>query len=382
MLLDPDTGQRTLLAQRPDHDIYELIGVTPKVGPVGVEFYNNGPADRVYFDESARQFSAALDLSLPGMFHRVTSMSKDGTVRVIEAWPSGYPARYYLYDGAHHRLSALGEQRPGIAPGTLGDVHFFQFTARDGLKESGYVLTPHRSGPAHPARLLVMAMGAVGEGMTSAHFFNAQDQYLSSRGYAVAHIAVRGSAGFGRALEKAGDFQLAGKVVQDLEDAVGNLAQAGLVDPRRVAIMGYGLGGLFALHTAAVSPAFHAVIAYNATCDLNAASIGWLSSSHADTPTIIKLAGGTQAAYNLVHVFEPDSFMAKLSAPALLIYASSYDYTGYEREAGIIRTSFDRHHRAYEWYHLDFHAADHVKGEVYQAQLYTKIADYLDQTLK
>lgn len=382
MLLDPDTGHRTLLAQRPDHDIYSLVGVTPKIGPIGVEFYNNGPVDRLYFEESEKQFFAALERSLPGMVHRVTSMSKDGNVRIIEAWPPGYPSRYFLYDGQEHRLTGLGEQRPGIAPGTLGNVHFFQFTTRDGLNESGYVLMPNHAGPSQPCPLLVMAIGAIGEGMTSAHEFNAQDQYLSGRGFAVAHIAVRGSSGFGREFEKAGDFQLGGKVVQDLEDGVGHLAREGLVDPHRVAIMGYGLGGLFALRTAAVSPTFHAVIAYNTRCDLNAASISWLSSSRADTPTIIKMAGGTQAAYNLVHPFEPESFMDKLSVPALLIYASSYGYTGYEREAGIVRASFERHHKTYEWYHLDFHAADRVKSEVYQAQLYTKIADYLDQALK
>ena len=382
MLLDPETDQRTLLARRPDHDAYSFVWLAPQFAPAGATFYNNGAEDVSYFTEAAQRLSTTLDNSLPGMIHRVTSSSMDGTLRIIEAWLPGYPSRYYLFDATQRRLSLLGEQRPDIASGTLGNVHFFFFKTRDGLDESGYLVMPRQVAGSRPPSIIVMAMQFVGERATSANFFSAQDQFFASRGFAVAHIAVRGSAGFGRKFKQAGDFQLGGKIAQDFEDGVGQLAHEGLIDPRRVAIMGYGLGGLFALRTAAVSTSFHAVVAYNTQCDLTAASIGWLSSSIAETPTIIKQAGGTQAAYNLVHQFEPDSFMATLSAPALLVYTSWYGYTFSLREAAQIRDSFEKHHRTYEWCQIDYHAAQHVKTSVYQTETYTKIADYLDQTLK
>jgi len=212
-------------------------------------------------------------------------------------------------------------------------------------------------------------------------WFNAQDQFFASRGYAVAHIGVRGTPGFGREFLNAGDFQLAGKVVADLDDAVDYLARTGRIDPRRVAILGDGLGGLSGLHTAAVSNRFHAVVAYDPICDLTATSIGWLSSSRADTPTIVKQAGGTKAAYDLVHQFEPDSFMEKLTAPVLLVKTSWYGLsndTGGKR----IRGSMDRHRKVYEWYELDLRDYEHVKNETYLAKINTQIADYLDRTLK
>ena len=380
MLLDPDTDQRTLVAQRPNQDIYDMMVQPPRMTAAAVVFYNNGPEDAFFMDEQAKQFSSALDQSLPGMLHRVTSSSTDGTARVIAAWIPGYPWHYYLFDATQHRLSMLGEERPDIVAGGLGEVHFFSFQTRDGLNESGYVVLPRKAKDGKPVPLLVMSMAAVGERAKSATYFDAEDQFFASRGYGVAHFAVRGNIGFGRKLERAGDFQLASAIVRDLEDGVGYLAREHLIDPHRVAIMGYGLGGLAALHTAATSNVFHAVVAYSPRCDLTATSIDWLSSSHAEIPTIVKQAGGTKAAYDMVHQFEPESFVDRLSVPALLACSSSFGAT--TSQALQIRGSLDRHHKTYEWYQLDFDAADHVKWEVYNGRFFTKVADYLDRTLQ
>lgn len=74
--------------------------------------------------------------------------------------------------------------------------------------------------------------------------------------------------------------------------------------------------------------------------------------------------------------------MAKLSAPAMLIYTSWYGSTFSAREAALIRNSFEKHHKPYEWSEVDYHAADKVKTSAYEAETYVKIADYLAKTLK
>ncbi len=379
MRLDPVTGRRTIIAQRPKHDIWHLITIGPEQKPIGVEFCNFGAQDLLYFDEADQRFSAVLDQSLPGMIHRVTSTSADGAKRIIEAWFPGYPSRFYLFDNAQHRLSMLGEQRPDITAGVLGEVEYFRFKTRDGLEEIGHVLLPPTT--RGPVPLIVTAINGVGDALASPSSYHSVDQFFASRGYAVAHIAVRGTPGLGQAFAKSGDFELAGKIVGDLEDGVGFLVKSGKVDPRRVAILGYELGALSALHTAAVSTAFHAVIAYDPDCKLSATSIKWLSTSRADTPTVVKQAGGTKAAYDLVHQFDPESFMARLSAPTLLANSASYGAT-YYHDGKLLQHSFDRNHKVYEWYELDLHDYEKVKTETYSARLYTKIADYLDQTLK
>ena len=375
MLLDPDTDQRTFLAQRPERDTYELLRLGSQPAAVGVSFYNNGPEDLAFFDENAKAFFTALELSLPGLLHRVTSSSADGTVRIIEAWPPGYPSRFYLFDATQHRLSLLGDERPDMSPGSLGDVRFFSFKTRDGLAESGYVILPQRWDSPQRGRLIVMAMEAVGERARSAKEYAPHDQFFVSRGFAVAHLAVRGTAGFGRSFEKAGDYQIDGKIVQDFEDGVASLAQTGLIDPHRVALMGHHLGGLFALHTAAVSQSFQAVVARDVPFLDNATSVGWLSSSHADVPSLIQQAGGTNAAYDRIHPFQPESFVEKLSIPALLVQSN-----------GQFSLSLSRHHKFFDVIDFDFkdglRDGKLIKNWAYQARYFNKIADWLDKTLK
>ena len=381
MLLDPETDQRTLLARRAGHDAYGLLWMAPQPSPIGLTYYNSGPQEAIYLDQAMQAFASVLDRSLPGTIHRITSSSTDGTVRIIEAWPPGCPSSFYLFEQAHHKLSLLGQERPALKPEQLGQVHYFRFKARDGLAESGYVLLPPAAAGRKPAPVIVMPMQYVGEQAAAADYFTAQDQYLAGRGFAVARFAVRGSVGFGREFQKAGEFELGGKIVQDLEDGVTHIAQEGLIDPQRVALFGTGLPGLFALRTAAVSQAFRAVVAYNVRCDLSAGSIGWLSSSRADTATIIQKVGDPHAAYAMMSQFKPEAFMEKLTAPALLVCSTWYGSEDSPIDAGQIRASFEKHHKSYEWYQLDFHDAEHRPLAEYQAQLYAKIADYLAEKL-
>jgi dipeptidyl aminopeptidase/acylaminoacyl peptidase len=72
-------------------------------------------------------------------------------------------------------------------------------------------------------------------------------QWLANRGYAVLSVNFRGSTGFGKAFVNAANLEWAGKMHDDLIDAVDWAIDTGLADPTRVAIMGYSYGGYSAL---------------------------------------------------------------------------------------------------------------------------------------
>jgi len=72
-------------------------------------------------------------------------------------------------------------------------------------------------------------------------------QWLANRGYAVLSVNFRGSTGFGKAFVNAGDREWAGKMHDDLIDAVDWAVAQGIADPARVAIMGTSYGGYSAL---------------------------------------------------------------------------------------------------------------------------------------
>lgn len=66
---------------------------------------------------------------------------------------------------------------------------------------------------------------------------------MADRGYAVLSVNYRASAGFGKGFLNAGDREHAGRIHDDLIDAVRWAVREGIADPARVAIMGTSYGG-------------------------------------------------------------------------------------------------------------------------------------------
>ena len=94
-------------------------------------------------------------------------------------------------------------------------------------------------------------------------------QFLANRGYAVLQVDFRGSTGYGRAFEQAGMGEFAGRMQEDLLDAVRWAVGAGIADPARVAIMGWSYGGYAALVGLTLTPeAFACGISLNGPTDL------------------------------------------------------------------------------------------------------------------
>jgi len=68
-------------------------------------------------------------------------------------------------------------------------------------------------------------------------------QWLANRGYAVLSVNYRGSTGFGKNFINAANKEWAGKMHDDLVDAVQWAVKERIADPARIAIMGGSYGG-------------------------------------------------------------------------------------------------------------------------------------------
>src|SRR5690606_7097761 len=73
--------------------------------------------------------------------------------------------------------------------------------------------------------------------------YNSLHQWLANRGYAVLSVNFRGSTGFGKDFLNAGNREWAGKMHDDLIDAVNWAVDKGIADKDRIAIMGGSYGG-------------------------------------------------------------------------------------------------------------------------------------------
>ena len=385
MRLDPDSDQRTLVVQYAGLDVshfslFRSGGVSNLV--TSCRF---GGEDLQVLDESARPFYAMLARSLPDTFNRWVSSSADGNLRIVYSESARDPGRYYLYDGSLKTLSTLGPRHPDLPPSAMCDVKSFTFQTRDAVSESGYVVLPAKN-QAGPPPLLVLPMHFVGEPADPGRDFNYLAQFFASRGFAVARFAIRGTHGFGRDFMRAGDYQFAGRLVQDLEDGVNHLAQAGLVDSKRVGILGWSAGGLIALRTAAASPLFRAVAVFNSWAEFDPNDVSWLTSSEGSMDQILEEIGGGRNAQRIARQLDPETFIPSLSVPALVACSTSYGYAPASRH---LRSVFRRFKKPCEWYDLDTHLAERYDAERnlelydgrYTAELYTKMADFFRRTL-
>ncbi len=72
---------------------------------------------------------------------------------------------------------------------------------------------------------------------------NAEHQLWANRGYAVLSVNYRGSTGFGKNFANAGNREWAGKMHDDLLDAVDWAVKNKIADPDKIAIVGGSYGG-------------------------------------------------------------------------------------------------------------------------------------------
>jgi len=123
-------------------------------------------------------------------------------------------------------------------------VRSITYKAADGLEIPAYLTLP-RGRDAKALPLVVLPHG--GPASRDQPGFDWWSQALASRGYAVLQPNFRGSTGYGEAFLQKG-FGQWGKAMQtDLSDGVRDLAKRGLIDPKRVCIVGASYGGYAAL---------------------------------------------------------------------------------------------------------------------------------------
>ena len=84
--------------------------------------------------------------------------------------------------------------------------------------------------------------------------FNMTHQWLANRGYNVLSVNFRGSTGFGKSFVNAADGEWAGKMHDDLIDAVDWAIAQRIADPAKIAIYGASYGGYSALVGATFTP--------------------------------------------------------------------------------------------------------------------------------
>jgi dipeptidyl aminopeptidase/acylaminoacyl peptidase len=175
----------------------------------------------------------------------VSSRTLDDKQWIVAYMLDDGPIRYYHFDRDSKHARFLFSNRKSLENQPLQKMHPVVIKSRDGMDLVSYLTLPPGSGangrPTAPVPMVLLVHG--GPWGRDSWGFNPLDQLLANRGYAVLSVNFRGSTGFGKKFVNAGNKEWAGKMHDDLIDAVNWAVEQKIADPAKVAIMGGSYGG-------------------------------------------------------------------------------------------------------------------------------------------
>jgi dipeptidyl aminopeptidase/acylaminoacyl peptidase len=202
----------------------------------------------VWFDEGLARAQASVDKALPaGRSNRLLCGNCIGAERfVVHSASDRQPSVYYLFDLKAGKLAPLLSARPWINEASQGRRSFHRVTARDGLSLPVVVTHPPAVPAGQPAPTVVLVHGGPWvEGATT--LWDAEPQFLATRGYRVLEISYRGTTGLGWNHYRSSWGEYGLSMQDDLEDGLLWAVREKLTDPDRVCIYGASYGGYAAL---------------------------------------------------------------------------------------------------------------------------------------
>lgn len=248
MALDLKTGESTILAEDARADLSNALFHPTRKHPQAASF-NFEREKWTVLDQSIAPDLEYLRTVADGEIN-ITSRTLDDSIWTVAYIMDNGPARTYLYRRAdgQRRAQLLFTNRKALEGVALANMHPVVIRSRDGLDLVSYLTLPlgttgsgDKLRPASPLPMVLFVHG--GPWARDTWGFDPYHQWLANRGYAVLSVNFRGSTGFGKSFINAGDREWAGKMHDDLLDAVNWAVDRGITDRKKVAIMGGSYGG-------------------------------------------------------------------------------------------------------------------------------------------
>jgi len=251
--VDWATGAETLVASHDKVDVASWVTdpSTDEVTAVSAEYLRD---TWIPVDPATGRDLAMLERELDATVG-IASQSDDGALWVVGAARPDRPFAWHLLDRQSGKTTFLFAARPKLHTARLAPMQGVVITARDGLELVSYFTLPATATGMRPARPLPMVLCVHGgPWWRDGWRYNRDVQWLANRNYAVLQVNYRGSTGFGKAFVQAGDREWAGKMHDDLIDAVNWSIHEGIADPKRIAVYGASYGGYAAFVGATFTP--------------------------------------------------------------------------------------------------------------------------------
>lgn len=246
VLIDARTGEtRKVIASSDVADVSDILFHPTTHEPLAYAVERER-VEWIALDDTTRRQLRALDRVLTGDFE-VVSRTKDNTQWIVAEDAATEPGRVWHFDAQALETKPLFTTRPALEGAPLQPMHPVTIRSRDGLDLVSYYTVPPGTDPdgdgkpEEPQPTMLWVHG--GPWARDSYGLNAVHQWLANRGYAVLSVNYRGSTGMGKSFINASHGEWAGKMHDDLIDAVEWAIEQGIAQEDRVAIGGGSYGG-------------------------------------------------------------------------------------------------------------------------------------------
>lgn len=312
-------GDLSLYFEHPEEDVTSIVTDRFEGAPVGFRIGGLEPTIH-WIDPKHDSIQKAVARAFPNRGVVILDRSEDFQRIVVQVESASHPPAYYLVDFKKGTADTIGEAYPALSGAAMGTQQSINYKSRDGLVIPAYLTVPPGPDPINFPLVVFPHGGPYDRDDTG---FDWWSQFLATRGYVVLRPQFRGSWGFGAELLRAGHRQWGRAMQDDIADGVRYLIDQGIVDPKRVCIVGASYGGYAALAGAAFTPELYACAAsINGIADIPnmAGFIKESRGAESDSLSAWKDLIGNPSDEELAR-FSPARSINTIQSPILLVHA-------------------------------------------------------------
>lgn len=285
----------------------------------------------IWFDPQRKALQERVDALLPGHVNRIDCRHCESPdlVALVRSYSDQDPGRLLIYQAqppeGQKAWLLVGRVRNDIKPEQMAQSELHRIHARDGLELPVWVTRNPNATGALPAVVLVHG-GPWARGRYWG--WNADAQFLASRGYIVIEPEMRGSTGYGEKLFKAGFKQWGQAMQDDVADALRWAQHEGLAS-NKACIAGASYGGYSVLMGLIKDPdLYRCGVAWMGVADLDLYLSGswWVTDDIGSTSrqyTLPELIGDPVKDAAMIEANSPVKQAARIKAPLLLVYGEA-----------------------------------------------------------
>lgn len=378
--MDAATGQLgEVLLQDKAYDFSGWLYRHPVTQDIlGAVYERNGP--RVaWFSEDYKNLQKILDGFFPGLVVRIIGSNEAQNLFLVATFSDRQPVIYNWVDLEKRTVGLIKNSAPWIDPKRMQPVNILKFKTRDGRQLDGYLTMPAGATKENPPPLIMLCHG--GPWARDTWGFNGEAQFLASRGYAVLQPNYRGSTGSLWMFPKEDEWDFR-KMHDDVTDATKTMIAAGLIDPKRIGIMGGSFGGYLAISGVVNEPDLYRCAVTNAGVFDWADQVQHYKYNQYDSPAfgrMIRKLGDAKTQSEKFDTISPGRHVDRIRVPVFVAGGKDDQTVEIEQSKSLV-SSLEKYHVPHETLLVreEGHGMGHLENQV---ELYGRIEAFLAKNL-